>query len=221
MAVYQLKYSQEKDVKKGNIIDFSQYGIDDIPLRAEVGNILLFSENDHEGTRTYLDVNNADPAAVMSWPVESNSDGWHQATLLSVNEWNNAQNYVTGDVVYDELVNKFYKCITDNTNIATSNTIYWQEVSDFTTIQQGHTNLVVTDYQFTITSRSALCVANKFYDVISEDFTCNLTLDDAANPLNMIAMLEAAKSKELDNKPDQADQIIDAVAGCCPQNEAA
>lgn len=213
---FSLTYTQGTTVEAGTITDATVYGTpnDD---RADRGNYLLLSENDNNGTRTYLSVTNTTPLSTLSWAFTSNGDGWHQATLLSVSLWDSGTSYIEDDVVFYTVTGLFYTALQANSNVAPdsgSGPANWQEVTDFTAIQQDHTNLEVFDFNFLITSRTDLRIADKFYEIIKEDFTCKLTLDDAANPLNLIAMMEGAESKELDGKLDQADQIIDAISEC-------
>lgn len=187
--------------------------------RNERGNYLLLSSNDKSGNRTYLTVTNSTPLSTLSWAFTSTEDGWHQATLLSVGLWNGSDPFVSSanDTVFYTVTGLFYVCIQNNTNIAPdsgSGSQYWEVVTDFTELQQDHGNIDVIEKNFLIHSRTSLDIADKLYGVLSEDFACKLDLDDASHPLNLIAMLEAAQSKMIDDKGDQADQIIDAIQEC-------
>lgn len=185
--------------------------------RADRANYLLVSKNDKAGTRTYGLVANTSPLSTLVWTLTSTADGWHQATLLSFKLYSAIQAYVVDDVQYYGTTGLYYKCIQANTAVAPDSgggDDYWEVITDFTEIQQGYTNLDVIDYEFLIDSRSQLNIADVLYEAINEDFACKLTLTDAANPLNLIAMLEAAQSKMIDDKGDQAEQIILAIAQC-------
>lgn len=188
------------------------------PVRTDRANYLMVSKNDKSGNRTYLTVTNSDPLNTLEWTVTSTLDGWHQATLLSFNKWSGATAYVANtNAIYYTVTGKFYKAIQASTNIAPdsgSGPSYWEEIVDFTAIQQGYTNVEVIDFNFLVDSRTSLLISDDLYDKINEDFTCKLSIEDAAHPLNLIAMLEAAQSKALDDKFDQAEQIIRAIEDC-------
>lgn len=189
--------------------------------RTDLANYLLVSKNDKNGNRTYLMVTNTDPLNTLVWSLVSAADGWFQATLLSFQKWNSSDSYTSSgspDVVYYTTTNKYYKSIQNSTNIAPdsgSGSQYWQEITDFTLIQQDHSNVEVIDYNFLIDSRTSLCIADEFYDVMSEDFVCKLTLDEASHPLNLIASLEGAYAKMINDEGSAAEQIIVAISECC------
>lgn len=184
-------------------------------LRTDRANYLLVSKNTVSGDRTYLAVTNTDPLNTVIWTLTSSADGWHQATVLSFKKWSNAPSYVVGDAVYYTVNGLYYHCIQANSNINPTSSLYWTQITDFEAAQQaGYTNMEIIDYDFLIDSRASIDLADELYDVISEDFTCKLQIEDAAHPLNLIAMLEAAQSKMLDDKPDQAEQIMIALEEC-------
>jgi hypothetical protein len=190
------------------------------PARTDRGNYLLVSKNSYAGVRAYIIVSNNDPLNTLIWTLVSSVDGWHQATLLSFNKWNGSDPFSSSgspDVVYYTPTNKFYKCIDDNTNIAPdsgSGSDYWEEITDFTEIQQNHSNVEVIDYHFLIDSRISIDITDELYEALSEDFTCKLSLDQASHPLNMIAALEGAHSKMLNDEGADAEQIILSLAEC-------
>lgn len=186
--------------------------------RTDRANYLLVSKNDKAGTRTYLTVANNDPVNNMLWNLKSTEDGWHQATMLSFHRWSGVQNYVINDVQYFSVTNKYYIAIAPSLAIAPDSGLasaYWLEITDFAAIQQGYTNLDVVDYDFLIESRVDTCILDALFDEIDKDFTCKLTIDDLAHPLNLIAMLEGAQAKMITDKPDQAQEIIEKISDCC------
>lgn len=186
-------------------------------LRSDRANYLLVSKNAVNGDRTYLTVTNTTPLSTLIWSLNSSADGWHQATLLSFKKWNSGTTYVANDVQYYTSTGLFYYCILGHSNIApdaVNGSTYWTVITDFTLIQQGYTNVEVIDYEFLIDSRSAVIITDEFYKILQADFACNLSLTEANDPLNLIAMLEAAYSKMLDDKGSQAEQIILAIADC-------
>lgn len=185
--------------------------------RGEVANFLLVSSNDKNGTRTYLSVANTTPLSTLLWSLLSAVDGWHQATLLSINPYSNVQSYVVNDVQYYAPTGKVYFASNANSAVAPdapTGSQYWTEATDLTLLQQNHTNLTVVDYNFLIESRTDTKILDELYDLIKEDFACKLDISDAAHPINLIAMLEGAQSKMIDDKPDQAQEIMTAIADC-------
>lgn len=190
------------------------------PGRTDRANYLLVSKNAVNGARTYLTVSNTDPLNTLVWNLTSEADGWHQATLLSINKWNGSDSFTSSgdpDVVYYTPTNKVYRCIQNNTNIAPdsgSGGDYWEEVTDLTELQQDHENLEVIDYEFLIDSRTAIDLGDELFGCIDEDFLCKLSLNDASNAINMLASLEGARVKMIDGEGAVAEQIMLSIADC-------
>src|SRR5690606_5781553 len=137
------------------LTDGTNYGSPEIE-RSDVANFLLVSSNNKNGDRSYLGVVNTDPLTTLVWAIQTSEDGWHQATLLSIGIWNSSQEFVPNDVAYYQPTGKVYKATQTNTNVAPdsgSGPANWEEVGDLSTIQQGHTNLDVFDYDFLVRSR--------------------------------------------------------------------
>lgn len=184
--------------------------------RSDRANYLLISKNDKNGTRTYITIANTTPLSTMIWAFTSTADGWHQGTILSVNKWANGA-HVVDDVVFYTTTGLFYNCIEAHSNIAPdsgSGSQYWEEVTDFTEIQQGHTNLEVYDYDFNIESRRAVDIADELSEALDENFRCQLQPDEAVDLLNMIAMLEGANSEMLQGNPEQTEEIMLSIEEC-------
>ena len=213
---YALTFAQGQQVDEGTITDGTNYGSPEID-RDEVANFLLVSSNDKNGERSYLTVVNTAPLATLVWNITTAEDGWHQATLLSIGPWNGSDEFVADDVVYYSAVGKVYKAKATNTNVAPdsgSGPENWEEVTDLTLIQQDHTNLTVFDYDFLVRSRVDTAIADEFDAVIRKDFSCKMSVEDAAHPLNLLAMMLGAETKMLLDKPDQADEIVDSITDC-------
>lgn len=212
---YSLTYTQGTTKEAGTISDTSVWGGAN-PARNTRYNILLFSRNDKSGTRSYLPVVNTDPNNVLSWAVSSTMDSWHQATLLVFQLWNSGTAYVASvNAIYYAPTTKFYRCISNNTNVAPdsgSGPTKWTEITDFTTIQQGYTNVDVKDFNFSITSRIAIFLGDELYETIIDKFLAQLQPEEAVEFLNSIATLEGIKAKELDGKFNEMEEIIRAMA---------
>ena len=213
---YSLTWAQGQAIDAGTLTDGTNYGSPEIE-RSDVANFLLVSSNNKNGDRSYLGVVNTDPLTTLVWAIQTSEDGWHQATLLSIGIWNSSQEFVPNDVAYYQPTGKVYKATQTNTNVAPdsgSGPANWEEVGDLSTIQQGHTNLDVFDYDFLVRSRVDTAIAEEFDVVIRKDFSCKMTVEDAAHPLNLLAMMLGAETKMLLNKPDQADEIVAAITEC-------
>lgn len=215
---YTLEFVQGATVEAGVINDNSSWGVGANPARTDRANVLLLSQNDKEGVRTYLDIVNTDPINAITWAFESSQDGWHQATLLVFNIWDDATEYTAAvNAVYYSATGKFYKALLTNTNVAPdsgSGPTNWEEITDFTLIQQGFTNVDVTDYDFPVESRIATALTDKLYDTLGDKFLCKFEPEEAVNFLNLVATREGYRSKFIDEEPDQGEEIIRAMEAC-------
>lgn len=215
---YSLVFTQGQQVADGLITDTSGWGVGANPARSDKANVLLLSQNDKAGTRTYLTIVNTTPLSSLTWAFASAQDGWHQATLLVFAKWSGATAYTANNnAIFYTVNSKFYKCITNNTNIAPdsgSGPANWTEITDFTLIQQGYTNVDVTDYNFPVQSRIAIDTADKLYDALGDKFLCKLQPEEAVNLLNIVATIEGMQSKFIDEEPDQGEEIIRALVAC-------
>lgn len=214
---FTLQFVQGQQVEDGTINDDSTYGGSN-PDRNERGNYLLLSQNDKGGARTYLSVSNTTPLSTISWTFSSARDGWHQATLLSFVLWDGATAFTAdNNAVYHSSSGKFFKCIQGNTNVdptGGSGPANWTEITDFTEIQQGYSNVEVTDYDFMVDSRIAIDLADVLYETLGETFLCKFQPEEAVNVLNLIATREGYRSKLIDEEPDQAEEIVRAMEAC-------
>jgi hypothetical protein len=211
---YTLEFVQGETVEAGTINDTSPWGGTN-PARTDRANILLLSQNDKSGVRTYLSIVNTDPLNAITWTFSSAKDAWHQATLLVFKKWDSVTAYTANNnAVYYVTTGKFYKCIQNNTNVAPdsgSGSANWEEITDFTLIQQGYTNVDVTDYDFAVESRLSLDIADKLHETLGEKFLCKFQPEEAVNLLNLIATREGFRSKFIDEEPDQGEEIIRAM----------
>lgn len=212
---YTLEHVQGEAVDAHTINDNSEWGVGANPARTDRANHLLVSQNDKGGARTYLDIINTDPLNAITWAFTSAQDGWHQATLLVFEKWDGITAYTADDnAVFYTVTSKFYKCIQNNTNVAPdsgSGPDNWTEITDFTLIQQGYTNVDVTDFDFKVTSRLSIDITDKLYDTIGDDFLCKLQPEQAVDLLNLLATMEAISSKFIDDEPDQGEEMIRAM----------
>ena len=213
-----LEYVQGEEVQDGVINDNSSWGVGANPDRADRAVYMLLSQNDKSGNRTYINLINTSPLSALTWAIESAQDGWHQATGLQFVLWDGATEF-TADVnaCYHSSSGKFYKCTTTHTNVeptSGSGPNNWEAITDFTEIQQGYTNVTVTDYDFPVESRTAVLIADKLYSTLGDKFLCKFQPEEAVNLLNVIATREGYRSKFIDDEPDQGEEIIRALEAC-------
>ncbi len=77
-----------------------------------------------------LTIDNTDPENVITWEVDSTSDGYHYFDLLPIIIWTSSLSFSLGDICYE---NTFYwKALTSNSNQIPTNTegIQWEKVED-------------------------------------------------------------------------------------------
>lgn len=215
---YALEFVQGQAKTAGTINDNSAWGVGGNPARTARANILLLSQNNKSAVRTYLTILNTNPLNAITWDFTSAQDGWHQATLLVFPIWLIGTAYTLNvHAVYYAPTAKFYKAKLTNTGVAPdsgSGPANWDEITDFTLIQQGLTNVDVTDYDFAVESRLALAIADKMYSKLGETFLCKFQPEDAVNLLNLLATREGYRSKFIDDEPDQGEEIIRAMEAC-------
>lgn len=215
---YSLEFVQGQQITEGTINDNSAWGSGANPIRTARANVLLLSQNDNGGVRTYLDIINTDVLNSITWDFASAQDGWHQATLLVFPIWVIGTEYTQNvNAVYYTPTSKFYKAKLTHTGVAPdsgSGPTNWEEITDFTLLQQGYTNVDVTDYDFLVESTLAVNIADKLYDAIGETFLSKLQPEEAVNLLNLLATREGYRSKLIDEEPDQAEEIIRAMEAC-------
>lgn len=214
---FTLGFIQGQEVNKGTIHDYSTYG-DSNPDRSERANFLLLSKNDKGGNRSYLSIINTSPLSTTQWDFTHNKDGWHQATMLSFQLWDSQTEYTEGDnAVFHSGSGKFFRAIATNTDkepTSGDGPANWEEITDFTEIQQGYDNVDVTDYDFLVDSRIALELGDKLYFTLGETFLCKFQPEDAVHLLNLLATREGYRSKLIDDEPDQSEEIIRAMEAC-------
>jgi hypothetical protein len=214
---YDLEFLQNSDeTDEGSIQDNSEWGSGGNPNRNLRANVLLISKNDSSGTRSYLVFTNSDYLSKLVWTFTHSQDGWHQATLLVFGIWSGATEYLDSNrnAVYYTPTNKFYKCKVTHTNIAPdsgSGATYWEEITDFTAIQQGFTNVDVADLDFNVKARTELALLDIADEEIDNNFTQLQQPESATRILNLVSALEGAESKMLSGEPDKCETIMRSI----------
>ena len=77
-----------------------------------------------------LVIDNLDPLNIVTWEVDSTSDGYHYFDLLPILVWEDVLSFSVGDICYQ---NTFYwKALTNNSNENPTNTegTHWEKVED-------------------------------------------------------------------------------------------
>lgn len=214
---FTLEFEQGQAIDAGTIYDRSTYGGSN-PERSERANVLLLSQNDKNGNRTYLTVPNTTPLSSLSWTFTHEKDAWHQATILSFELWNSSDEFTGGNnAVYHSDSGKFFKCLDTNTNVeptSGSGPLYWEEITDFTDIQQGYDNVDVTDYDFPVKSRIDMAILDEVFEALGETFICKFQPEEAVDVLNLIATREGFLSKFIVDEPNHGEEIIRTMEAC-------
>lgn len=143
------------DIHAGVVADTtSNYGTGGNPARGDAANYLLWSHTDQNGVRTFNNPAAGNVLTIMSWDVTMSAGGWYERMLMRIQPYNNATAYVAqiesggvvsqyASIVYYAATNKVYKCILASTGNLPTNTTYWTEVTDLSTII-ANTNVTTT-----------------------------------------------------------------------------
>lgn len=122
--------------------DYGQGGNQD---RGDAANYLLWSKTDKDGNRTFDNPLSGDELSVISWQVNTHKDGFYEAIWMRIQPYNAGTNYVeqqeAGGVVtqwpsafYHAGTDKVYRSILPSTGQNPTNTTYFEEVADLSTL---------------------------------------------------------------------------------------
>ena len=225
-----LTFAQNIDGVTGVVTDTTtNYGGAN-PARATLGNYLLWSKTDSEGTQAFTNPTQTLPHSISTWTVDTTEDGWHQAILLSVADFSAGGTYVKevtdsqgivttyADIVYYDTTKKWYKCITDISGSVPapdsgSGPTYWQEVTDMSAlIANTKVNKVVLDVAITVLTDK--CVKDAFYQKISA-CGCKPSFKEMEKPLQGYFLAIGAMSKFNDSKPSEFEEIVSELSEMC------
>ena len=210
-------YTQDaSDVNAGVVADTTpDYGTGGNPSRNAAANYLLWCSLTSGGVRTFNNPNFGDVLTIMAWDVVVTLSGWYQRILIRIQPYNNGSSYVPqvesngvvsqyASVVYYPSTNKVYKNILACSGIVPTNTTYWEEVSNLSTIIDN-TNVSVTITNTYIRSTVDQKLKEKFKQ-IGRNCACDDTQVKLAVKLN--ALLVSANAEVNDGNYDDMAAII-------------
>lgn len=134
------------DVSQGVVADTTpDYGEGGNQARGDAANYLLWAKTDSGGTREFNNPQQGNVLTNMSWNVETPVSGWHERMLMRIQIYSDIASYVPqvesngivsqyASIVYYQSTNKVYRCILPSTGNLPTDTTYWTEVTDLSTI---------------------------------------------------------------------------------------
>jgi hypothetical protein len=210
------------DINVGVVADTtSNYGTGGNPDRDDAANYLLWSKTDENGNRVFSNPDFGDVLTIMSWTVATLVSGWYERMLMRIQFYDNSANYVEqqgtpitqyASIVYYASTNKVYKCIAPSTGNLPTNTSFWEEVTDLSTII-GNTNITTTITNTYVRSHVDECVKNKFANLSN----CGCDDKNNKNAYYMNGLLIAADSAVLSGNYDDMQKIIASLESKCSQ----
>lgn len=143
------------DVYAGVVTDTTpDYGVGGNPARNAAANYLLWSKTDSDGNRVFTNPSPGNVLTVLTWDVITLTAGWYERMLMRIQFYNPATAYVPeissngiisqyASIVYYGTTDKVYKCKLATTGNAPTDTTYWEEVTDLSTLI-SNTNVSTT-----------------------------------------------------------------------------
>jgi hypothetical protein len=210
-------YTQDaSDVNAGTVADTtSNYGTGGNPARGDAANYLLWAKLDFSGNRTFDNPDFGDVLTIMAWSVVITLSGWYQRMLMRIQPYNAGTAYVPqievngvvtqfASILYYATTNKVYKNILACTGIVPTNTTYFEEVTDLSTIIQN-TNVSVTITDTYIRSTVDQKMKNVFKE-LGRNCGCDDT--EVKRAMKLYALLVSANSEVNDDNYDDMEKII-------------
>ncbi len=224
-----LTFTQNLNGITGRITDSTpDYGIGGNPLRGDSANYLLYSTNATNGQRTYYNISTSLPLSQLAWDVSTDIMGWTQATLLRIQIWSGANNYLEeqedgngiiteyASIVYYGNTDKVYKAIQDNVSIAPDDPggdDYWEEVSDLTELV-GYESVSQFTEDFQIDVNINKCVTKGFINIYNS-CGCNPDNSKLEPAIKNWALYMAATANFQNEAPEKMDAIIEHLDKVC------
>lgn len=148
-----LRFTQDADnIEIGVVEDITaDYGDGGNQAREDAANFLLWSKTDKDGNRTFDNPNFGNELSIMQWQVNTPKDGYYEAIWMRIQLYDAAANYVeqqqSGSTItqhasafYYPSTDKVYKAIAPSQGQNPTNTNFFQEVTDLSTLI-GNTNV--------------------------------------------------------------------------------
>lgn len=192
------------------------------PLRNAGGEVMLAVRTDFESNESFLTVNSAPFDSKLTYDITNSEDGYYHFELLRFTNYSGSTTYVAevkdingvittyASVVYYPVNQKFYKAILPSNSGSPqlpTNSLYWQEITDFTVSSiRKNTNIVVGIYDTIHDVRNSDSVKNLLYSLVKKDIAEN-SLKDLVPYFKKAIYLEGARIKANDTKYLEAELI--------------
>ncbi len=223
-----ISFTQNNDKITGVVNEITaNYGVGGNPNRADVANFLLWSKTSYDNKRVFTNPVTSLPFGQTSWSVDTSKDGWLEGILMSFTQWNNSDNYIGeikvgeivqtfGDVKYYTPLNKVFKAIANNSNIAPdapNGSDYWEEISDLSVLIDYETVLQLIEDIY-VDVRTNICVKDEFLRIYTK-CGCKATLKDLEPAIQKWALYFSATLNFNNDAPEKMETIIRELETRC------
>lgn len=202
------------------------------PVRSATGDVLVVCQIDSSGAQNYITVDSTPYLSSILYNIPNIVDGHYHFELLEFNQYNGGTSYVAetrdgnsiivtyANLIYYATTGLFYKCILAGSGIApdtvTTGIVHWQQITDFTDPEVINNSTIARGtYDSIATCRSKTGVKNTLYNIVLKDPAC-LDVKTLLPYLKQRIYLIGAESKNSDQKPEQAEVIIEILADLIP-----
>lgn len=179
-----------------------------------------------EGVEEFLTIDSTPYLTKTLYDINNTSDGHYRFETLRFPIWSVATPYIEevrdvnneittyASLVYYTVTGKFYKAIDSQTGGLPTNTLFFEEITDFT-IDDVRTSdkIVVSEYNTIFDHRGRLCVKEELYKLLYPG-VC-LDLQKMMPYLKKSIYLKGARAKADDNQPEQGEIITRTLENSC------
>lgn len=219
----ELEFVQDSSGETGTVTDVTPANTYPSPYtaRGDAANYLLFSKTDKAGERTFINPDFGDVLSVVSWAVDTDVSGLYEAILLRVGPYDNGASYVEeqesagvitqyASIVYYPSTDKVYQAIAAGSGNIPTNTSFWEEVVDLSTII-GNTN--IDEEVLNINSDLLIdkCIAALF-----AKSGCGCSSQDAETKNQLMGMKRSAEVNFASGNIYEYEAIIEQLNATCP-----
>lgn len=225
-ATLATEFTQDPDdITIGTVADTTaDYGSGSNQDRGDAANFLLWSKTDEDAVRTFDNPAFGNELAIMEWQVNTPKDGWYEGILLRIQPYDAGANYVeeqsSGSVItqhasifYYAATDKVYKAIAASTGQTPTNTSYFTEVTDLSTILDN-TNIEVVILNVYVRTRAAAC-ANDLHGKLDDRNCPNPDVKTKDKAYLIDALITSADANVAAGNYDQMDRIMRQIESKC------
>lgn len=217
-----LSFAQDPSGETGTVTDTTTAGGYPSPYtnRGDAANYLLWSKTDKDGNRTFYNPNFGDVLSIISWAVNTAVSGLYEAILLRIHPFDAEANYVEEQssggvitqypsIVYYAATEKAYKCIAASSGNLPTDTDYFEEVTDFSTIID---NTTIDQEILNVNSDKLIdkCIAARF-----AGSGCNCSSEDMQLNNQMMGKKRAAEIEYASGNIYEYERIIAELNDTC------